>query len=245
MAIDSNRVIKARVFVSVIVVVLCLFSIAVLFLRDINASNWYEELLTQYFPVLVIPAACIYLLILAFRVHRLEDRVAVASAFDPLTHTLKNVSLVEKAKRIYEQTDLAEAPISILCMELDRISAIEQEYGETAARAVLREFGGTVIGATREDDLVGRYEDTMFVAIIMNTGQQYAPQVVQRFQELAHADVLLVEDAEVRYSICVGCSSSDSTEPAPEFDQLMAQARSALSSAKQEGPATVVHYSGS
>jgi len=241
-AVNTNRVFKARLFVSVIVIVLCLFSISVLYLRDINANNWYEQLLTQYFPVLVIPAACIYLAILAFRVHKLEHRVTEAGFYDALTHTLKTMPLIEKAKKIYKETDLSESPISILCMGLDHVSAIEQEYGEEAARAVLREFGGTIIGATRENDLVGRYEDNIFIAVVMNTGAKYALQVVQRFQELAHADVLLVDEDEIRYSICVGCSSSDQDTETPDFDQLLDQAKSALSKAAQEGPASVVHY---
>lgn len=243
MGVDANKVFKARLFVSVIVITLCLFSISVLFLRDVDASNWYEELMTQYFPVLVIPAACIYLVILALRVHKLEHRVTEAGFYDALTHTLKTTPLIEKATKIYKATDLAESPITILCMGLDRVSAIEEEYGENAARAVLREFGGTIIGATRENDLVGRHEENIFIAVVMNTGAQYAPQVVQRFQELAHADLVLVDEDEIRYSICVGCSSSDTEEDIPDFDQLLDQAKSALAEAKKEGPATVVHYS--
>ncbi len=77
------------------------------------------------------------------------------------------------------------------------------------------------IGATRENDLVGRHEENIFVAVVMNTGSQYEPQVVQRFPELAHADVVLVKDEEIRYSICVGCSSSDTGEEAPDFEQLL------------------------
>ena len=243
MALNTNRVFKARLFVSVIVIVLCLFSISILFLRDIDASNWYEELLTQYFPVLVIPSACLYLVILALRVHKLEHKVTEAGFFDPLTHTLKTMPLIEKAKKTYKTADLKESPISILCMGLDHVSAIEQEYGEEAARAALREFGGTIIGATRENDLVGRLEDNVFVAIVMNTGSTYAAQVVQRFQELAHADVLLVGENEIRYSICVGCSSSDQqADDIPDFEQLLDQAKSALSSAQEEGPATIVYW---
>lgn len=242
MAVDTSRIFKARLFVSVIVIILCLFSISILFLRDINASNWYEHLLTHYFPVLVIPAVCIYLVILVLRVHKLEHGVTEAGYYDSLTHTLKTMPLIDKAKKIYKETDLAKSPISILCMGIDRVSAIEQEYGEDAARAVLREFGGTIIGATRENDLVGRHEENIFIAVVMDTGANYAPKVVERFQELAHADVLLVDDNEIRYSICVGCSSSDLSEEAPDFEQLLEQANIALSNAKQEGPATIVHW---
>lgn len=242
MAININRVRKARLFVSVIVIALCLFSISILFLREINASNGYEQLLIQYFPVLVIPATCIYLIILALRIHKLEHKVTEASFYDPLTHTLKNMHLIKKARKAYQTTNLAESPISILCIGIDRVSAIENEYGEDAARAVLREFGGTLIGATREHDFVGKYQENVFVAVVMNTGQAHSHQVVQRFQELAHADVLLAGDREVRYSVCVGYSSSDQEGDTPTFDSLLEQAKSALVAAKEEGPGTINSY---
>lgn len=244
MAIYINKVLQARLFTVLIVVILSLLATAVLLLRDINASNWQEEILTQYFPMLVIPAACIYLIILAMRVHKLEHAVTVAGYFDSLTHTLKTKPLLKQAEKVYKSTNLKDRPISVLCLGVDRVSAIEDEYGEEAAKAVLREFGGTIIGATREDDLIGRYEENIFIAVVMNTPNEYALPVVARFQELAHADVVLVDDAEVRYSVCVGYASSNQKDEAPDFNTLFKQALSALESAKKEGPASVQGWLG-
>jgi diguanylate cyclase (GGDEF)-like protein len=188
--------------------------------------------------MLVLPATCIYLISLAIRVHRLEQQVAIANSYDPLTHTLKSSPLLDQAKKIYQKTELENQPISILFMEVDRVSAIAHEYGQDAANAVLREFGGTVIGATREKDLIGRDRDC-FITVVLNTPAEYTLHVVARFQELAHSDVVLNEDNEVRYSISVGYASSDQSEHLPEFDTLMDRAKSALENAKKQGPASV------
>jgi len=234
-----KNVSQARLFTSLIVITLGLFVTAILLLRDITADNWQEELFTFYFPMLVLPAACVYLIVLAIRVHKLEKQVAIANSFDPLTHTLKSTSLLDQAKKAYRNTDLAKEPISILCMEVDRVPAIVEEYGQEAADAVLREFGGTVIGATREKDLIGRIDKDCFIAVVMNTPSEYTLPVVTRFQELAHADVVLSEDKEIRYSISVGFASSDHGEIAPRFDTLLERAKSALKNAKKEEPASI------
>ncbi|MEQ9208287.1 MAG: hypothetical protein RLN96_00375, partial [Pseudomonadales bacterium] len=115
MAQQRQNVTQARLFTSLIVITLCLFVTAVLLLRDITADNWQEELLTFYFPIFVLPATCIYLITLAIRVHNLEQQVAIINSYDPLTHTLKSTTLLEQAKKIYQGTDLAKEPISILC----------------------------------------------------------------------------------------------------------------------------------
>lgn len=121
-------------------------------------------------------------------------------------------------------------------MEVDRVSAIADEYGQDAADAVLREFGGTVIGATREKDLIGR-DQNCFITVVLNSPSEYTLPVFARFQELVHSDVVLNEDNEVRYSISVGYASSDQSEEVPEFDTLMERAKRALENAKKQGPA--------
>lgn len=239
-----QQVTQARLFVSLIVIILCLFVTAILLLRDITADNWQEELFTFYFPMLVLPATCIYLIVLAIRVHKLEQKVAVSNSYDPLTHTLKADPLLDQAKKIYQATELANEPISILCMEVDCVSAIAEEYGQEAADAVLREFGGTVIGATREKDLIGRTDSDCFVAFVMNTPSEYTLPVVARFQELAHADVVLNDDSEIRYSISVGYASSDQSEETPGFDTLFERAKAALKKAREEGPASIQGWIG-
>ena len=238
MATKIPSITQARLFTSLVVITLCLFVTAIVLLRDINSDNWQEELFTFYFPMLVLPATCIYLISLAIRVHRLEQRVAIANSYDPLTHTLKPSPLLDQAKKIYQTTELSDQPISILCMEVDRVAAITEEYGQDAADAVLREFGGTVIGATREKDLIGREQDC-FITVVLNTPAEYTLPVVTRFQELAHSDVVLNESNEVRYSISVGYASSDQSEELPEFDTLLNRAKSALENAKKQGPASI------
>lgn len=238
MTTKTPNITQARLFTSLVVVTLCLFVTAIILLRDIKADNWQEELFTFYFPMLVLPATCIYLISLAIRVHRLEQQVAIANSYDPLTHTMKSSPLLDKAKKIYQKTALENQPISILCMEVDRVSAIAYEYGQDAADAVLREFGGTVIGATREKDLIGR-DQNCFITVVLNTPSEYTLPVLARFQELAHSDVVLNEDNEVRYSISVGYASSDQSEEVPEFDTLMERAKRALENAKKQGPASI------
>lgn len=99
MTTKTPNITQARLFTSLVVVTLCLFVTAIILLRDINADNWQEELFTFYFPMLVLQATCIYLISLAIRVHRLEQQVAIANSYDPLTHTLKSSPLLDKAKK--------------------------------------------------------------------------------------------------------------------------------------------------
>jgi len=242
-ALNTNRIRQTRFIVSAIVIALCLLAVFVLFLRDIEPSNWREELLFQYFPLLALPATFIYLILLAFRVHKLEHAVVEASFYDSLTHTLKFMPLIKKATKAYKDTDLADSPVSVVCISIDRLEAIKEEYGEAAVNAVLREFGGTLIGATRENDLVGNYEKNIFIAVAMQTGKDYAESVAARFQELAHADVVLNDDEEIRYSISVGYSCSDQGDQPPDFDTLFEHAKNTLNTAQAQGPATILGWS--
>jgi len=118
------------------------------------------------------------------------------------------------------------------------VSAIADEYGQDAADAVLREFGGTVIGATGEKELISRNQNC-FINVVLNTPSEYTLPVVARFQGLAHSDVVLNEDNEVRYSISVGYASYDQSEEFPEFDTLMDRAKTTLENAKKQGTASI------
>ena len=234
---NEADVAPARIRIVLIILALVVVSAMALYLiPQAELENWYAKVLLLYLPMVLVPAGCAATGYLVINMYRLDYQSYVKrSSYDGLTHTLGEIAFRHQSQDALKQAVDEGKPVSLLLIKIDHLPAIVDSYGPPAADAVLREFGGTLIGSTREADIVGRYKNDMFVALILDTGSSYLPQVVERIQELAHADLVLADDQEIRYSISIGYCSTDDDDKPTDFDLLGLRSFSALREAEKEG----------
>jgi len=106
-----------------------------------------------------------------------------------------------------------------------------------ASEEALRELSGVFLTASRDTDVLGRFDESAFLFLLPNTGQDGAEIMARRVEELARERGLrdLVGDP---LSIAVGISSA----PHPEVlhkEDLFTRARQAFLAARAEGGGVV------
>lgn len=159
------------------------------------------------------------------------------------------MSFLQKAKMIFEATDLSACPISMLCLSIDQLSSIQKEYGDQVIKSIAREFAGTLVSSTREDDLVGYYnksnDENLFIVMLVDAGAGDIDKVLERISSVVKSDLLLAAGLEHPYSISIGHSSSNqnSSQEKIAFNDLVDQARAALIATKELEDVSVLGWS--
>jgi GGDEF domain-containing protein len=155
--------------------------------------------------------------------HRLIDVLT-----DPETGLFNYGYLTFKLDEEFKRARRFEQPLA--CVMLGFEGQVDED--------VLSALAGIFLGASRDTDVLGRFDQTSFLFFLPNTGPDGAEVMARRIQGAAEEQGLrdLVGDA---LSICVGISFY----PHPEIrrrEELFARARAAFLAA-QHGGGIVVH----
>jgi diguanylate cyclase (GGDEF)-like protein len=155
--------------------------------------------------------------------HRLIDALT-----DPETGLYNYDYLTYKLDEEFKRSRRFEHPLSCVMLGFD--GQVEEE--------VLGRLASIFLNASRDTDVLGRFDQTSFLFLLPNTGPDGAGVMARRIREAAEAEALrdLVGD---RLEIAVGIS----TCPHPAVkrrEDLFARARAAFQAAQREG-GVVIH----
>lgn len=124
-------------------------------------------------------------------------------------------------------------PLSVFCLAIDRLSAIQLSHGTAAADAAVRRLAGAVARTLRGSDLVARLDDDRVVVVLPNTGAPDALCVAEVMRSaIAGACLATDRTPELTVSVGVACFPEDAREMAP----LLAAADEAMDRARARGP---------
>ena len=116
-----------------------------------------------------------------FREHRLFDKLTPLGAAEYLRQQLQH-ALAEAAEQAQ--------PLSLVVVDLDDFSAINQRYGQAEGDAVLQAVAHLLLLNLRRQDLLCRLAGDRFVAVLPNTGQAQAQLIARELEQavasLAH-----------------------------------------------------------
>jgi diguanylate cyclase (GGDEF)-like protein/PAS domain S-box-containing protein len=77
-------------------------------------------------------------------------------------------------------------PFSIMRIRVDQLDQFRAKYGREAADAILRVVAQTLQNSLRPNDLLGRWEEDEFVAILLNCSAGGLAKVAERVGKVAH-----------------------------------------------------------
>jgi diguanylate cyclase (GGDEF)-like protein len=120
----------------------------------------------------------------------------------------------------------AGEPMSIALVDVLRLRSLNAEQGRAAGDAVLRAVAYRLRLALRENDGLGRYGPSEFLAILPGCDRSGAERCAERLE------ARLAGLAGVR--VCIGCATS--TSPEAELDLFVPAADAALRRAKTRPP---------
>jgi diguanylate cyclase (GGDEF)-like protein len=125
-----------------------------------------------------------------------------------------------------------ENDLSVLIMDLDHFSAINDNHGHLAGDEVLKKVSEILQKATRSSDVLGRYGGEEFGLFLPETGQEEAVELGNRIREQIDEHDFSFEGTELPVTISVGTAElwsgrDDKTSLLNKADQALYEAKAA------------------
>ncbi len=175
----------------------------------------------------------------AMRIIDLEDQLEAARAgikietsHDPLTGLWNRSSILEILHRELDRSRRQGSSLAVVMIDIDHLKQINQEHGQLAGDAILREAARRVRGTIRLYDSMGRYGSGQFVIVSPACdgpgGLSQAQRV--RSQVCRESIKTFLGDFSVTASLGVAVSCNNR-----QAHELIALADKALAEAKKSG----------
>jgi diguanylate cyclase (GGDEF)-like protein len=118
------------------------------------------------------------------KLDRRTTKLAAFGCIDGLTG-LRNRGMIQAHLR--EQLGLYAVhpvPFCVMCLAIDELAKLRERNGQAAVDAALRVVGQTLENSLRPTDLVGRWDENVFLAILPECGASDVPRVAERLQKM-------------------------------------------------------------
>lgn len=206
---------------------------AVLLVSRIGAERPFTELELGIADLLTAQVA------IALQNADLHARVAESAVRDPLTGLLNRRYFDEAVETAYAAAGRSGAPLSLIVLDLDHFSAVNNDYGHAVGDAVLRRVARAMTGAARTGDIVARYGGEEFVIIAPGASQDEAVGLAERIRLAVAGEARYpIDGIVVPLTISAGVASRLGDEA--DGRALFRAADSALLIAKRAGRDRVV-----
>ncbi|HVF29727.1 MAG TPA: diguanylate cyclase [Pyrinomonadaceae bacterium] len=150
---------------------------------------------------------------------------------DPMTGLPNPRSLQLQFEKEVKRASRNEGSFQVLVLDLDRFKAVNDTHGHKVGDRMLKEIGNVIKNQLREYDFLARYGGDEFIAIVPDTDNTDALELVRRIEESVHGFTLTVGDdqmAQVGVSIGTACYPIHGET----FDQIITSADKAMYLAK-------------
>ena len=206
---------------------------AVLLVTRIGADRGYSEVELRIADLLSAQVS------IALQNADLHARVAESAVRDPLTGLLNRRFFDEAVETAYATAARSGEPLSLIVLDLDRFSDVNNTHGHAVGDTVLRNVAGAMARAVRAGDIVARYGGEEFVVIAPGSRQEDAVRLAERIRAAVVREAERPIDGTV---ITMTVSAGVATRLGDEADgrALFRAADSALLAAKRAGRDRVV-----
>ena len=169
----------------------------------------------------------------------LHARVAESAVRDPLTGLLNRRYFDEAVETAFAAAGRDGAPLSLIVLDLDHFSDVNNEHGHAVGDAVLRRVARAMTGSARTGDIVARYGGEEFVIIAPGASQDDAVRLAERIRAAVAGEARrAIEGIVIPITISAGVASRLGDET--DGRALFRAADSALLAAKRAGRDRVV-----
>ncbi|GEM_PF-5319607 len=152
---------------------------------------------------------------------------------DKLTGLRQENYFRERIREEVERGRRYDVPCSLLLLDVDNFSDLNEELGEQVGNAILREIGDLFQTSFRTVDITARLKEDVFALLLTNTPLSGALCVADRLQRLASKPILELGTKEIEINFSGGLAAYP--EDGDEAGELLKQARLALYQAKKTG----------
>ena len=175
------------------------------------------------------------------QLEREVTQLAVEASTDVLTGLANRRCLMDGIGSLVGVALLKGSTLSYLMVDIDHFKRVNDSHGHPAGDVVLHEVAATLLAASREADLVGRYGGEEFGIVATDTDGNGAVSLGQRLRKAVEALEIEVSDGvRLKVTVSIGVATLDrSWVVGSPIEQLIAAADAALYEAKESGRNTV------
>jgi diguanylate cyclase (GGDEF)-like protein len=206
---------------------------AVLTVTRDRSDRAFSELELRIADLLVTQAE------LALHNAELHARMSEAAVRDQLTGLLNRRFFDEAVETAYAAAERAGTELSLIVLDLDRFSEVNNQHGHAVGDAVLKRVARAMVSSVRTSDIVARYGGEEFVVIAPASNRDDAVRLAERIRAAVAADSHRpIDGLTVPLTISAGVASRIGDET--DGRALFRAADSALLAAKRGGRDRVV-----
>jgi diguanylate cyclase (GGDEF)-like protein len=160
-------------------------------------------------------------------------RLARLARVDPLTGSLNREGLDDAFSECPPtHAGAAAGPVSVLVVDIDSFTALNQRFGHDVGDAVLRSVGQILAASLRVGDAVVRYGGDEFLLVIPGVALTSASRVAERARKAIERTTIEAEGFLVQTSVTIGVAERLGNEPR---ELLVKRAEAALRAGQQRG----------
>jgi diguanylate cyclase (GGDEF)-like protein len=171
---------------------------------------------------------------------RLREENLRLGSTDPVTGVLKPEVFLELADREFRRSWRYQQPITVIIVDIDDLSLINQQYGYSFGNRVLQMTAQTCTNTIRSIDLIGRYSGDALAILLLMTEGRGAQTVAERLRMGINALRLTNEVGTVQITASLGVCSYPRSGCTSIFD-LLTLAQEAQYAAHVRGANQIVY----
>jgi diguanylate cyclase (GGDEF)-like protein len=179
-------------------------------------------------------STCAALLGLAFGHLQAQRALEDVALRDSLTGVLTRRALEEPLQRELKAGLRYGTPASLLLMDLDYFTTVNNRLGHAAGDAVLKAVALLVQDTVRAVDSVGRYGGEQFAVVLPHTDIDMAQTLAERIRAEVERRAFDVENGQARITVSLGIASLHDAS-ITDVGRWIAAADAALCEAKAQG----------
>jgi diguanylate cyclase (GGDEF)-like protein len=161
-----------------------------------------------------------------------EDALLHEARHDSLTGLLNRAGLLD-AMHVAGQRASADAPVTVLFIDVDRFKAVNDSHGHAIGDQVLKDVAARITRRLPMGALLARPSGDEFVAVLQDA---FAPDAVARLAQALCSDLVMVSVANVGpvlLGASIGIAFQD--DPSQPVEELLRHADQAMYAAKRRG----------
>jgi diguanylate cyclase (GGDEF)-like protein len=151
-----------------------------------------------------------------------HEKLRMLAYHDPLTGLLNRRVMETVLDREAYRAQRYEIPLSVVFLDLDRFKAINDGYGHDCGDAALKYLAESLLGITRQSDIVARFAGDEFVAILPQTKATQAMDLMGRLQSHLISHPLVYQGGKIPLAVSFGIVSTEEGFPPVSMDLLRA-----------------------
>ncbi len=160
------------------------------------------------------------------------------SCYDPLTSVLNRNYFLQRLDKECHRARRHASPLTLLAIDIDRFSAVNELHGRFVGDMVLREFARRLGEEVRSEDLLSRYGGELFLLLLPHTDRDAAERISERIRTGVMSRAFRSRRGAIPCTVSIGVAALEPASLPPE--EFIERSLEGLRKAKRRGRNAVI-----